>query len=286
MFEIKSLHGISYKDIYTAFQEAFQDYEMQLNKAELQVMLNRRGFVPGLSFGAIHKNRLVAFTFNGIGLYRGRKTAYDTGTGTIKEFRGQGLATRIFEFSLPFLKEAKVQQYLLEVLQHNKKAISVYEKLGFKISREFNYFIQEQVKINLNYKPLDPSFQIESLELDSDETIAGFWDFVPSWQNDFDAIHRNAGDFKMVGAYFNKRLIGYCIFETHSGDISQIAVDRPYRRKGIGSHMLREVLKYNQHPSIKVINTDIECTSITRFLESRSIPLKGKQYEMVLGIMQ
>lgn len=286
MIEIKSLDRTSFDDIYIAFQEAFKDYEMQLNKKELQVMLLRRGFVPDLSFGAFENNTLISFTFNGIDLYQGLKTAYDTGTGTLKEYRGQGLATRVFEFSLPFLREAKIQQYLLEVLQHNKKAISVYEKLGFNISREFNYFIQDQKKLNVKLKPLDPSYQVRPVVIDSDQSIAGFWDFTPSWQNDFDAIKRKGGDFKMMGAHHKNRLVGYCILETQSGDLTQIAVDKPYRRNGIGSHMLREIVKYNQHPSIKVINTDITCTSITQFLESRSIPLRGKQFEMVLRISQ
>lgn len=284
MIEIKSLNKTSFDVIFKAFQEAFKDYEMQLNKVELQTMLHRRGFVPDLSFGAFQNKRLVAFTFNGIGRYQGLKTAYDTGTGTLKEYRGQGLATRVFEFSLPFLRKAKVQQYLLEVLQHNKKAISVYEKLGFKISREFNYFVQDQEKVNLKLEPLDPSYQIQPVVLNGDKSIAGFWDFAPSWQNDFNAINRKAGDFKMVGAYYKNSLIGYCILETQSGDLTQIAVDKPYRSLGIGSHMLREILRYNQHPSIKAINTEIDCTSITDFLESRSIPLRGKQFEMVLRI--
>jgi len=284
MITIKSLSKTSFDDIFIAFQEAFKDYEMQLNKIELQTMLNRRGFEPDLSFGAFQKNRLVAFTFNGIGRYQGLKTAYDTGTGTLKEYRGQGLATRVFEFSLPILREAKVQQYLLEVLQHNKKAISVYEKLGFKISREFNYFVQDQDKVNLKLKPLDPSYRIHPVDLDGEEAIAGFWDFTPSWQNDFNAINRKAGDFKMVGTYYKSNLVGYCILEILSGDLTQIAVDKPYRSLGIGSHMLREIIQYNKHPSIKVINTEIECKSITQFLESRSVPLRGKQYEMVLRI--
>lgn len=284
MTAFKSLNKTSFDDIYLAFKEAFKDYEMQLNKDELQLMLKRRGFVPDLSFGAFEKDRLVAFTFNGIGTYQGLKTAYDTGTGTLEEYRGQGLATRVFEYSMPYLKKAGIQQYLLEVLQHNPKAISVYEKLGFKISREFNYFVQEQEKADLKTKPLDPSYQIQPVVIDNDLSIAAFWDFTPSWQNDFDAINRKAGDFKMVGAYHKNRLIAYCILETQSGDLTQISVDKPYRRNGIGSHMLREIVKYNQHPSIKVINTDITCTSIVDFLESRSIPLSGKQFEMVLRI--
>jgi ribosomal protein S18 acetylase RimI-like enzyme len=254
---------------------------MQLNQGELQLMLQRRGFDSDLSFGAFEKDKLVAFTLNGIDSYQGVSTAYDTGTGTIENYRGQGLASRVFTFSLPFLQKAGIENYLLEVLQHNSKAISVYKKLGFTISREFNYFVQEQEKLNLKLKPLDPSYRIQALGLDREEAVRGFWDFIPSWQNDFAAIRRKGGTFKMLGAYQSNKLVGYCILETQSGDITQIAVDRQHRRKGIASHLLSQILSFNQHASVKVINTEIRCKSITQFLETRSISLKGKQFEMV-----
>ncbi len=94
-------------------------------------MLSRRGFVPSLSFGIFEGDKLISFTLNGIGQFNGEKTAYDTGTGTIKEYRGRGLASKIFTDSLPFLKQAGVSQYLLEVLQHNTNAVGVISKTRF-----------------------------------------------------------------------------------------------------------------------------------------------------------
>ena len=41
-------------------------------------------------------------------------------------YRGQNLAGTIFTHSIPFLREAGIHQYLLEVLQNNEKAIAVY----------------------------------------------------------------------------------------------------------------------------------------------------------------
>lgn len=112
MIEIKNLEGISFEQIYTAFKSAFSDYEISVDKTELKSMLKRRGFNPALSFGAFYDDNIVAFTFNGIGkYYNGKLTAYDTGTGTRKEFRGQGLAKRIFTHSMPFLKNAGIENY-------------------------------------------------------------------------------------------------------------------------------------------------------------------------------
>lgn len=281
MVKIKSLVNTNFDSIFFAFNEAFKDYEMQLNKEELNVMLNRRGFNPAISFAAFEDDRIIAFTLNGIGVYKDVKTAYDTGTGTIKEFRGQGLATQIFNHSIPHLKEAGISQYLLEVLQHNSKAVSVYKKLGFKVSREFNFFVQKMDEVNLDSKVLESDYHLRQIDLTDKQTMMAFWDFIPSWQNSFDAIFRKPDDFKITGILTEGKLIGYTIFETNSGDLTQIAVDRKYRRKGIATALLKEILQSNQHHSVKVINTELECTSITGFLQSHSIFVSGKQFEMI-----
>ncbi|MFC2151091.1 GNAT family N-acetyltransferase [Bacteroidota bacterium] len=281
MFKLRSLQNIDFDLLYESFKEAFVDYEMQLNKDELQRMLTRRGFVPELSFGAFDEDKMVAFTFNGIGEFNGIKTAYDTGTGTIKKYRGEGLATKIFEYSLPFLKEAGVKQYLLEVLQHNTKAVSLYKKLGFNVTREFNYFSQKIENIHLQEKNTNQHYQIKSIELTQINSLGEFHDFNPSWQNSFESIFRNSVDFKAIGAFKENQLVGYCVIEPKSGDITLLAVDKRNRRNGIGSLLFKEALKLNQYESIKFINTEIGCDSLARFLNSILIPLVGKQFEMI-----
>lgn len=141
--EIRSLGNTSFDELFEAFERAFADYEMQLDKAEHVAMLKRRGFDPKLSFAAFDGDKIVSFTCNGIGDFHGIPMAYDTGTGTLKDYRGRGLATRIFEYSIPYLREAGIKEYLLEVLQHNTGAVSVYRKLGFEVTREFYYFRRE-----------------------------------------------------------------------------------------------------------------------------------------------
>jgi len=281
METIKSLDKISFDLLYKSFNEAFKDYELQLNPKELETMLNRRGFVPKLSFGAFDDDKLVSFTFNGIGLFNNVKTSYDTGTGTLKEYRGKGLATKVFTYSLPYLRKAYVKQYLLEVLQHNTKAVSVYQKIGFTVNREFNYFSQRVNEVKLKSKTINPNYQIRTIDLSFSKLMTELWDFTPSWQNSFEAIARKPEDFIILGTFKEQNLIGYCVFEPNSGDITQIAVHKKHRRKGIATSLLETAMNSNLHSTVKCINTEIKCNSITAFLESFEIPLKGKQFEMI-----
>lgn len=284
MYKIDSLKNRSFDLLFESFEDAFADYEMQLVKEELERMLIRRGFVHELSFGAFDGDKLVAFTFNGIGEFNGVKTAYDTGTGTMKDYREKGLAKQIFEYSIPFLKEAGIEQYLLEVLQHNDKAVPLYKKLGFEVTREFNYFSEENEKVKLPKKDLDSDYSVKLIDIEQIKTFESFFDFKPAWQNSFESIFRKPEEFKAVAALYNDVPIGFSVSEVKSGDITQISVDKKHRRKGIGTALIKEIIKLNQYNSIKCINTETTCESITKFLESLSIPLVGKQFEMIKKI--
>lgn len=284
METIQSLAHLNANQIFTVFSEAFKDYDMQLNQPELETMISRRGFVPELSFGAFVDDRLVSFTLNGIGFFNGLKTAYDTGTGTIEAFRGNGLASRVFRHSIPELRKAGVRQYLLEVLRHNTSAVSVYRKQGFRESREFNYFVEKAEKLSLDKYRLPANCQIRPIDLSWKEQMAACQDFYPSWQNSFESVERRLPDFRMWGAFVNEKLAGYCIFEPNSGDITQIAVHKDFRNQNLASCLLSEAIKINSHQNLKLINTDTNCKGITRWAGSIGLTLRGTQFEMVKEI--
>lgn len=267
--EIRSLENTSSDELFQAFEQAFADYEMQLNKAQHLAMLKRRGFRPELSFAAFDGEKIVSFTCNGIGDFYGVPTAYDTGTGTLKEYRGQGLATQVFEHSIPYLKAAGISIYLLEVLQHNTGAVSVYRKIGFEVSREFYYFRPEPHPIRNDVKSIAFPYTIKSIDINEYDLIPSFWDFRPSWQNSMDAINRSPEGVVCLGVFMVDRLIGYGVFEPATGDVTQLAVDKPYRRQGIGSFLFGKMLEANRAEAIKIVNTDIGCDSVTAFLRSK-----------------
>jgi ribosomal protein S18 acetylase RimI-like enzyme len=284
--KIKSLENTDFDIIYQAFSQAFADYEIQMNADELKKMLQRRGFNPALSFAAFEEEKIISFTLNGVGNFNGDTMAYDTGTGTLKEYRGKGLATEVFEYSLPYLRKANINHYLLEVLQHNAKAFSVYRSLGFEITREFNYFVWKNEEFNYDIKNIEIPCAIERIDIEKYLHVSDFWDYYPSWQNSFESIRRTKNDFISLGAFVEQKLVGYCIFEPDSGDITQIAVDKSFRRKGVASLLLLEVSKLNKNIKTKLINSEVSCSSIVNFLKSKNVNIVGKQFEMIKNIMK
>jgi len=86
------------------------------------------------------------------------------------------------------------------------------------------------------------------------------------------------------GAFRDDNLVGYCIFEPGSGDNTQLAVDRGYRRVGVASLLLSKVLQSNRFDSVKAINCETDQTGFSRMMKSFGITLRGQQYEMVKQI--
>jgi len=284
---INPLSNISLEKIYKTFVEAFSDYHVKftLSFDDFLFMMNRRGMNRDLSFGAFENERLLGFTLNGIGLWNGFLTAYDTGTGIIPDYRKKGLAKRIFQESLPVLRQNNIKQYLLEVLKQNKVAYELYIKLGFEVNREFDYYVFKKNDIkNYAFAKCPNKIRIEETdEIDWAKAIS-FFDFEPSWQNSLEAIKRSFDSYFRIAAYKNDDLVGFGFLQKSNGDIPQIAVNKDFRRKGIGSAIFRKLIDINQIENFQIINTEKTDIGMKKFLEHFNIFPSGGQYEMILKL--
>ena len=285
--DIRNLENIDFDTLFEGFSNAFSDYEIHFDKDEVQSMLIRRGYVPNLSFAAFEGGKIVAFTLNGIGMFNGIRTAYDTGTGTVKDYRGCGLAGEIFRYSLPFLRQAGISQYLLEVLQNNHRAITVYRRMKFDTTREFDCFKQSIAGIDNHHSIRQcANLRIELIDTATVRQAQSFCDFYPSWQNSIESIERGASELTCIGAFDLDELVGFCVFDRKRGDLTQIAVRKENRKQGVASRLLCEVIRQMSTDFVKVINVPSDNLSLLAFLKSKNIPLMNKQFEMVMDLTQ
>ena len=68
-----------------------------------------------------------------------------------------------------------------------------------------------------------------------------------------------------LGAFLDRKMVGHCVFDVQTGDLTQIAVRRDYRRKGIGSRLLQEAAGQMKTDFIKVLNIDSETPTMPDF---------------------
>ncbi len=278
--EPRTLSDTSPDDIIDAFQKAFGDYAVRFDRHEVESMLRRRGFRRDISWGAFADDgSICAFLLNGYGAYEGEMCCYDCGTGTLPEYRGLGLAGKLFMMSQPGLIEAGVRGYLLEVLTSNAPAVSLYKKAGFEIVAEYECYNKSLSDLRLASRRL-ADVMIEEIGAEALEPMSGFCDFSPSWQNSYESICRAADELIILAAVRKGERIGYCVYDPHTGDIAQIAVDRRYRRMGVGRSLMAHALQKAENSKVKVLNVDAGCESMAGFLAAVGFDKGLAQYGM------
>ena len=282
----KQLTNVPIEILHKSWVNAFSDYAVPIFSSvqELQYMLERRGYNDKLSFGAFDKDNLIGFILNGVRKWNGKLTAYDTGTGLNKEYRRQGIATQLFDKSLPILKSNKIEHYLLEVLHPNKAAFDLYSKKGFKVERESDCYISPICKTNFLKQTPGIDFQITKLKELNWELLQSFWEFKPSWQNSIASIEQKLKYLTILGIKVNGGLVAYGIIENHTGDIPQIAVKESYRKMGIGTALLRKLLNFSTSNQIRIINADQDYIPFRSFMNSINLSPEIGQYEMLLKL--
>lgn len=148
----KNLVNVSFEELHKTFVDAFSDYAVDVSYMTHYVMENRaikNGYDPESSVGAFNDSKLVGFTLVGIDNHYETPSAFDIMTGLVKDYRGKGIASQMFDFIIPSLKEKKIKQFYLEVLQENNAAIRAYQKAGFKINRSLDCFTLDIKKLKI-----------------------------------------------------------------------------------------------------------------------------------------
>jgi ribosomal protein S18 acetylase RimI-like enzyme len=293
-YEFRSLGGEDPGIVYRAFMDAFADYAVKVDwsRADFEASNRRRGYDPGLSVGAYREGRLAGFVLSGRGAWRGRRAAYDLGTGVLPQDRGSGLAGAIAAEIRTRLESAGIETWVLEVIRDNAPAFRTYEKAGFAITRSFECpggsFRDPGGAPAAGYaiSPADPG----TFPWDEAAAMRG-WE--PSWQNSDESIARaspkplilaarEVGEAREVGDARESRLAGYIVAQD-SGSIWQLAVSPQARRRGLGTGLLRAAAAASGG-KLRYINVQSDDAATLGLLASCGIAESVGQYEMILDL--
>lgn len=284
MINYSTLENIDIENLHSTFIEAFSDYEMKIDipLSALYQNLQRTGYVAEASICASDDEMLVGFLLNSIRQWDDKLTAYDVGTGVIKEYRNKGISSNMFLNALQYMKEMEIKQYLLEVIQSNTSAVHLYQKQGFEVSREFECFSLD--KKLFTRTSIHEVQYIDSITENDWMKLTKFWDFKPPWQNSIDSINAVSDTFIYSIVKVNDDIVGYGIIDKKTGAIPQIAVDKKYRGRGIGTSIFEKLLLSTDSHNISLVNVDSQCTSLKYFLLNSGFKQMLKQYEMVFEL--
>ena len=272
-----------FSKVHETFLEAFSDYliTFQLTRGQLERHILLNAVDINLSVGCFEGERMVGFTLNGFGMWGGKSTIYDAGTGVIPEFRRRGLSRAMFELMFPMCAERNIKQCLLEVITKNDRAVKLYEQLGFYPNRTL-MLLECKGPIKAALRGNEKDIEIREIAQPYWGVFKTFWDGDTSWQNSVEAIERSLELKTILGAFIGRDCVGYIVFSSNLGRVAQLAVSKGHRNRGVGTKLLMAMEDASKGTeSMQIINIDDSLTDAVRFLYNRGFYELLSQYEMV-----
>jgi ribosomal protein S18 acetylase RimI-like enzyme len=234
MIEVRSLEGVSFERMTEAFNDAFSDYDIPAHYTVeyLTNLVTRRGYRPDLAVGAFDEGRLVGFVFNCLD----GDEAYNSGTGVVISHRRRGIARQLMQRSIDTLP---AKRYILEVIETNERAASLYRRLGFVETRRLQCWTM----------PWSGGLEPAVAGLKAAPT-SDWFDQRPSWQNSLASLRRSREPYEILG---DDR--GFVVVFPSNGDVPLLAVRRDERRKGIGRALLESAAAHVGKP-LRIMNAE------------------------------
>jgi len=209
MLYYKNCSDVLLEDVVKAFNAGFQDYIIKLEMT-LDLLKSRFLFVEDnnlkFSFIAYDDNEPIGLILGGIETFEGIKSLRCGALCIHPNYRGLGVAQKLFELHKEVGIKAGVNRLILEVIKGNDRAISFYLKQGYKIWTELMYYSLSN-PMDLDVVKKD-AFEIKSIDLDTIESIHK--NEVKKhlhWQNSFDYIRR-LNVSQNIGLYHDGTIIG------------------------------------------------------------------------------
>ena len=259
MIEIRSLEDVSFDVMTTAFNDAFSDYDIPAHYTTeyLKNLVTRRGYRPDLAVGAFDGGRLVGFVFNCLD----GDEAYNSGTGVVMSHRRRGIGRQIMQRSIETLP---ANRYMLEVIETNMRAESLYRQLGFVETRR----LQSWTYVAQTLLSVPAQVGVAVLH-------ESWFDMRPSWQNSLASLRRASEPCDILG---DDR--GYVVVFPSNGDIPLLAVRRDQRRKGIGRSLLETAANRVGKP-LRIMNVEDRFEPFLKRIGAKKLV---RQIEMVRSL--
>ena len=275
---VRNLANTSFDDIISCFLSAFENYyvEMPQEKSYYEERWAAAGVDFNFSYGMFDKEKLVGFIIHAVDVRFGKLTAFNTGTGVLKQQRGNRIIKAIYNVALGDLKKNNFEICSLEVIQKNNIAVTSYESIGFKKVKKYYCYSGELFLDKRN------DLVIEKLIKDQVE-----WDMLPnqkmySWDFQKETIIQK--DYEHFYVLFEGRNESYFSIDLDSKCIAQFDVLDVESLKNVDAWNRLFSAISSVSRNIRIINVDDRQREKIDFIESLELTNTVNQFEMVLDI--
>ncbi|AXG68922.1 acetyltransferase (GNAT) family protein [Kordia sp. SMS9] len=270
--EVKSLEHTPIQTILETLNYAFSDYLIPINFTEAYV--NERWTASGvdyrLSFGVFDQGKLVGFIIHAINKYDGIKVAYNASTGIIPTHRRKGLLTQLYAKAISALQENGIQKSTLECITKNERAILAYQKVGFKIDRQYHLYTFDWKKTEIKSE-----FEIKTNDNFSFDDFKELQNYIPSIENQDHFLEKYKSSLHAISVFDESKIVAYLLFHKTSKRIHRLGA-KGNNWKTYGSILFTGLPTGNYN----IINVATENKNIHSFFKTMKFDNYIDQYDM------
>lgn len=268
----QSLEHTSHLDIITVLNEAFREYvvPIQMSEEDFARKVSQEDVDLSRSVGAFVDGHLVGFIVKG---WRGT-SAYNAVTGVLPAWRGQRLTQQMYHW---WMQQHQPEVQYLEVMQSNSPAISSYEAIGFRKTREvYGYKLPFPLQVNscATYR-LVPLPQLP-------EATRHWWDYTPTWSFQWPSLLNVWPEALTLGVEEKGQLIGCLAVLPGNGRMLHLSVHPDFRRQQVATHLLQAAQQRIQQ-GISIINLSPDYQPGMGLMATLKAQEFFRQWEMVWG---
>lgn len=239
MITYNSCDLVSTEDIYKAFGRGFSDYSIVFDMSHegfVERFFGTEGNIRDVSFIAYDQKNPVGLILSGIRNWDGMKTIR-CGTLCIDpDYRGKGIALKLFELHREAAIKHGCKQMVLEVIKSNERAISFYEKLNYVTVSDLKYYSADTSVLKGHS---EANYVIKEMDYEGLKAFRNEQDTVHiNWQSDVESYGPDDGHV-FLSLYSDASQSGVVSMNL-GGRIDFLWVDPKNRRKGLGRQLVLE----------------------------------------------
>lgn len=272
--EIRTLEHTPLPAIVACFIKAFAGYFVKVSEDVNYYAARWKAAMVDFSssYGMFDGEQLVGFVLHAVDVRFGARTAFNDGTGVLPAYRGRRIVQAIYEKAIPELKAKGIALLSLEVIRENAVALKAYEKVGFRIVKEYACF-----KGILLVRP-DAAMQLEATTFEHMEWDALSATAMQAWEHQPESLQ--GGVFKYYYVWREGKRIGFFVIQPENGYLARLDAftenEVDWNALLLGVSQLCNPVKHN--------NVDARQTTKIRFLEKHGLTLYINQFEMAMEI--
>ena len=272
--KVNNLSKVPFEEILDCFLKAFENYYMKMptDKEYHRQRWDAAKVDFNLSYGMFDNEKLIGFIIHAIDKRFNIKTAFNTATGVIPEYRGRRIVKSIYDFAITDLRKNGIEKSSLEVITKNEKAIRAYKGVGFEICKEYRCYAGKII-----------SASEQKIELKKMPTKDYDWGKLPnqevySWDFQKETIIR--GNYELYEVISNNKLESYFIIHPEKKYLAQF--DLFIKSKEGWQRLFNAIGQVIDE--VKIINVDSRLTEKIELIHSLKLQNTVNQYEMELKI--